>query len=496
MSFLEMKNITKSFPGVIALDSINFSADKGEVHAIVGENGAGKSTLIKILSGAYSPDSGEICLDGQKLDIRNPQIGRKSGVAVIYQELSLIPSLSVAENIFIGSLPKKGVFVNRKEMYERTKEAMKEIGSDIAPGRLVGTLSIAQQQIVEIAKVIIENSKIVIMDEPTALLPPKDVSALLEIVRKLRQKGVTVLYISHRLKEIFDIADRVTVFKDGRSVGMCNIQDVDEAKLVSMMIGRELSGESFWSKERAEMLKNAPIVLKVDDFKARGLSPEGVSFHLKQGEILGIAGLVGSGKSEIIQALFGGIQPKSGSVELFGNNVTKITTGESLKNHMGFLPADRKNTGLNLINNIRENISITNLKSICKFGLLNKKIERNKTKQLADKLRIKYSTIEQLVSTLSGGNQQKVVMAKWLMPNSKILMFDEPTRGVDVGARREIYTLMLDFCKQGGSIIMASGDIVELLGLCDRILVMGSGKFSGEFSHEEATENAVVAAMF
>ena len=497
MSYLEMRDITKVFPGVVALDHINFSAEKGEVHAIAGENGAGKSTLIKILSGAYTADGGEIWLDGKKITIDNPHHGRQQGIMVIYQELSLVPTTSIAENIFLGNLLNKGGFIERREMNRQASAALEKIGFGyLDPNRRVGTLSVAEQQAVEISKIIVEHAKIVVMDEPTALLPEKEVETLFSIIDKLKASGVTVIYISHRLKEIFQKCDRVTVFKDGKSVGTVKTDEISERDLVTMMIGREVSDESLWTPDRREKLKDAPIILEAKKMQHEKALGDGVDLLVHKGEILGVAGLVGCGKSMLVQTLFGAVPITGGELLINGKNVRHLNPSTAIRHGSGYLTADRKRTGLILPHSLRTNISLPGLKLVSKAGFFNFRQEKKRTQELADELQVKYHSMEQPANTLSGGNQQKIVMAKWLMLDCDVLMFDEPTRGVDVGARREIYKLILDYANKGGTVIMVSSDTNELLGLCDRIAVMADGRVVAEYPHEEATEDKIVHSMF
>ncbi|HOB11633.1 MAG TPA: sugar ABC transporter ATP-binding protein [Syntrophomonadaceae bacterium] len=495
MSYLHMKGISKSFPGVRALSNVDFEAEKGEVHAIAGENGAGKSTLIKILSGAYLPDEGQIFLDGKELSITDPHSGREQGISVIYQELSLIPNMTVAENIFLANMPKRLGAVKWQEMRQRSHDVLQEIGFDISPNAKVRDLSIVQQQAVEIAKILVEETKIVVMDEPTALLPPREVKTLFEVINKLRAKGVTVLYISHRLDELFQIADRITVLRDGTKIGTVKPQDINQDELIQMMIGRKPAERQYWKPERAEMLKNAPVVLEVEGL-GDGKNLKNVSLSVRKGEILGIAGLVGSGNSEILQCIFGAKQAVSGRIKIQGKEIKSFEPATSIKNSLAFLPADRKNLGLVLGMTIKRNISLTGLDQLSNFFVVKNHQENAVVDQLIKKLRIKSRSREQMVETLSGGNQQKVVMAKWLLPECQILMFDEPTRGIDVGARSEIYELMLEYVDQGGTIVMVSSDMQELLAVCDRIIVIGQGQVTAVFDHEEATEEKIGMAMF
>lgn len=494
MSYLEMKGITKRFMGVTALDQVSFSADKGEVHALAGENGAGKSTLMKILSGAYQPDEGEIFLNGKRLNINNPAAGRREGIMVIYQELSLVPHLSIAENVFLGNMPVKNGRLDWKKMNQETKKALDEIGFNLDPKALVSSLSIVQQQGVEIAKILVEDAKVVVMDEPTAILPPKEVGTLFRIIRMLQDRGVTILYISHRLEEIFQMAQHVTILKDGTTVGTVVPKDIDQPKLVSMMIGRETDDKIYWNPQEEARLQEAEIVLEAKNL-CFGNELNGVSLALRKGEILGIAGLVGSGKSEIVGGIFGEIPLDKGEITVRGTHF-KPSPSRSLKNSIGYLTADRKSKGLVLGMTIQENVTLTALHMTGKGILLNSNKERQATQEMIDALRIKCYGGEQPAGTLSGGNQQKVVMGKWILPNCQILLFDEPTRGIDVGARAEIYELMDHFTNEGGSVVVVSSDTQELLKICDRILVVSNGEFTAEFRRDEATEEKIVQAMF
>ena len=494
MSYLEMKGITKRFTGVTALDNVDFSAGKGEVHALAGENGAGKSTLMKILSGAYKPDQGDIYLDGRRLDIKDPCAGRQEGIMIIYQELSLIPHMSIAENVFLGNMPKKRMAVDWKTMNQRTKEALDELGFDLNPAALIKDLTIVQQQGVEIAKILVQNAKIVVMDEPTALLPPKEVETLFRVIRMLKERGVTIIYISHRLEEIFEMADYVTVLKDGRKAGVTQPCQITQKQLVSMMIGRETDDHIYWNEEKQRKLEGAETVLSIRRLGYKKVV-KNVSFDLRRGEILGFAGLVGSGKSQLAEGIFGAVDITEGDVYI-NNREVKPTPMNSLKNSMGFLTADRKAKGLVLGMSIQDNITLAALRLTSKGILLDSAAESAGAQEMIASLRIKCYGPQQPAATLSGGNQQKVVMGKWLLPKCQILIFDEPTRGIDVGARSEIYDLMHRFTERGGSIIVVSSDTQELLKICDRIKVVSNGEITGDFRRDQASEEKIVQAMF
>jgi ribose transport system ATP-binding protein len=488
-----MKGVVKTFPGVKALTGVDFEARKREVHALAGENGAGKSTLIKILSGAYTPDEGEIFLNGKPIKIRNPHEGRQQGISVIYQEMSLVPHISVAENIFLSRMPSRSLKLQWKEMNEKALEVLRKIGFDIDPTALVKNLSVVEQQAIEIARVLVEEAKIVVMDEPTALLPSREVSTLFREIETLRRGGITVIYISHRLDEIFTIADRVTVLKDGAKVGTVSPRDINKNELIQMMIGRKPMERILWEPSREEKTAKSPTILEVENIQC-DRKVRNVSFNLRKGEILGIAGLVGSGKSELVQSIFGGLSAK-GVVKL-KNKTLKKSPASSIANGIGFLPADRRNQGLVTKMTVEHNVTLASLDRISKTNVINSNKEKKVVLGLIDKLKIACYSKDQSVKTLSGGNQQKTIIARWLLPECEILIFDEPTRGIDVGARAEIYKLMAQFVEDGGSIIVVSSDLQELLAVCDRIIVMGQGRITGEFKHSEASEDKIVKAMF
>lgn len=493
MAFIEMQGISKRFPGVQALNKVSLDGNCGEVHALAGENGAGKSTLMKVLAGAYQPDEGSIVIDGNTVTISDPLIGKRLGIAAIYQELSLVPDLTVAENVFLSSMPAAGPNVNWRKMNNQTSSVLGDLGFDIDPTQRVRELSVTQQQAVEIAKVLVENAKIVIMDEPTALLPEHDVRTLFRVIRMLKEKGVLIFYISHRLPEIFEIADRVTVLKDGTYVGTVSPKSISRDGLIKMMIGREPSELVFWSAERHERNARAPIVLEAQDLCCKGVS--NASIALRRGEIVGVAGLIGSGKSELIRAIFGACRLQSGSVLVKGKKI-RPSPPRCIQLGIGFLPADRKREGLVLGMSVRSNITLSSLARASKYGVLRGNLENKAAETIVEKLHIRVASLAQMVRLLSGGNQQKVVLGRWLLPECSILLFDEPTRGIDVGARAEIYRLMIDFVENGGAILMSSSDMQELLTVCDRIVVMSQGRITAEFTHEEATEERIVGAMF
>ena len=482
---IEMKNITKRYPGVVALDKIKLQVRKGEVHALLGENGAGKSTLIKTLAGAIHPDEGEIIVEGQSYSQMEPKKAMELGIGVIYQEFNLIPYLTVANNIFLGNEPVKGTSIDEKICIEECKKVFKRLNIDLDPRAQVKTLSVAYQQLVEIAKAVSKNVKVLVMDEPTAALSGKEVDMLLDLVRKLREEGLSVIYISHRLEELFEVADRVTVMRDGQYVETIDIKDCTRPRLISAMVGREM-GETYPEGRYG----TGEVVLE-----AKGLTNEkiqDVSFKLHRGEILGFGGLVGAGRTEVARAIFGA-DKCLGEIYLEGKKVDIRRPEDAVRNGIAFITEDRKQQGLLMKLSIRENISVSNLKHMLKNGVsIDRKLEKDMAEKYREQLNIKTPSIEQLVSNLSGGNQQKVVLAKWLLTNSKIIIFDEPTRGIDVGVKFEIYQIMRDLAKEGISIIMISSDMPELLGVSDRIVVMKEGRLVGELTGDEIQQENVM----
>ncbi|MFQ3549873.1 MAG: sugar ABC transporter ATP-binding protein [Armatimonadota bacterium] len=485
---LEMKNISKSFPGVRALDNVSFKVAQGEVHALIGENGAGKSTLMKILAGAYSADSGEIILNKRKLHLKSPQQAIEEGISIIYQEFNLVPSLSVAENLFLGREPlvKKSNVINYSKLYSDTKKILNEIGLDINPKINVEDLSIAQQQMVEIAKATSRNSKIIAMDEPSATLTEHELERLFELIRKLKNNGVSIIYISHRLEEMFEIADRVTVLRDGLYIDTKNILDTNREEVIKMMVGREL-GEAI-PKKFAELGKT---LLEIKNLSKKGVV-ENISFNVKAGEIVGLVGLVGAGRTETARLIFGADKKTTGDIFINGEKVNIKSPVDAISKGIGLVNEDRKAQGLVLGMSVKENISLAYLDKLSLLGFIKASDEKSESAKYVNDLQIKTPSIDQEVQNLSGGNQQKVVLAKWLITNPKILIFDEPTRGIDVGAKTEIYQLMNRLAEAGNAIIMISSELPEVLGMSDRIIVMHEGKIAGELSREEATQEKIM----
>lgn len=485
---VDMQYICKAFGGVKALQDVCIQIMPGEIHALVGENGAGKSTLMKILSGAYTRDSGDILLKGEKVHINSPKDGINHGISVIYQEFALVGSLTVAENIFIDKLSDKGKLINWKKLHERARNVLDSLGfGNIPAGKQVSELSVAHQQVVEICKALARESSVLILDEPTAVLANSEVEQLFNLLKELRDKGVSIIYISHRLEEIFRLSDRITVMKDGTYVGTYETAAMDEQKLVSLMIGRTL--ESYFPPRESNI--GAPI-FKVENINA-GRAVKNVSFEVRQGEVLGVAGLVGSGRTETMRAIFGADQRDSGKIFLDGKQI-KITSPESaVKQGVGLLPEDRKAHGVLLKMPIRNNITLTRMKSFTgPFGIINKKQETDYINEMVKKLAIKIGSTENSADSLSGGNQQKVAIAKLLASDSKVLILDEPTRGVDVGAKIEIYKIINELVAQNYAVIMISSEMMEIIGMCDRAIVMRNGGIAGELTKDELTEQNLI----
>ena len=488
MYTLEMKNIYKSFGGVNALSDVSLSVEKGEVHALIGENGAGKSTLMKVLAGAIKKDSGEIVIDGKKQEYSTPKEALSAGVSVIYQELNLVPDLTVAENIFLDSIPAKGGFVSWKSMNEESRRLLEGLGTDISPKDRIADLPVARQQMVEIAKAIKNNSRIVVFDEPSAVLGVKDSEILFSEIEKLKQQGISVIYISHRLDEIMRITDRITVLRDGKYITTQNTKDMTLEKVVEAMTGKEYSS----IQDYVEYMKNDnEVVLEVQDICTKDLVKD-ISFQIKKGEVLGLAGLVGSGRTEIARAIFGADPKTKGKILMHGREI-KIKSPEDAKKHgIGFVLEDRKTQGLHIKRPIFENICITGLKKYKKAGLLRNKGEYAAADEFKEKLAIKMGDRRDPVDSLSGGNQQKVSIAKWLHIQPDVLILDEPTRGVDIGAKSEIYKLIENIRREGTAILLISSEFAEILNLSDRVIVIKRGEMAGEFTREQIQKDSSI----
>lgn len=486
-SFLHFKGITKEFPGVKALDTVSFSVKKGTIHALMGENGAGKSTLIKILAGIYTNFEGDIQLNGRDLKLKCPSDAQRNGISVVHQEIKLAETLSVTENIFLGNLIYKNGLVDWKAMEKKAKEMLADLGMDINVNSQVSSLTIAKKQIVEICKSIMHECSILVMDEPSATLTDKELDVLFNIMHKLADSGVTIIYISHRMEEIFSLADDITVLRDGKHIGTVPVTECDKGRLITMMVGRTISEE--FPKEQVEIGEE---VLRIEQFSRKGLF-EDVSFSLRKGEILGLSGLVGAGRTEVVRAILGIDKATSGKVFLRGEEIRNENFKQAIERGLGLIPEDRKRQGAVQISSIKENICMISMEKIIQFGLINKELEERYADEYMEKLKIAAPDTNVEVQYLSGGNQQKVVIAKWLMEESDIIIMDEPTRGIDVGAKTEIYKLMCQLVKNGKSIIMISSEMPEILGMCDRIVVMHEGNQVGELEASEATQEAIMA---
>lgn len=487
-NMLDMSGICKSFGGIHALKDVDFSLKKGEIHALVGENGAGKSTLMKILSGAYTADEGQISIDGKKIHFNNPMDGIKHGISVIYQELALMGDLTVAENIFIDNLNEGKRIINWKKLHADTQKLLDELDfGHIPANKETRKLSVAYQQIVEICKALSRNSTILVLDEPTSVLSAREAEQLFGLLRRLRDGGTSIIYISHRLDEIFAICDRATVLRDGENVDTVRISDIDEKKLVNMMIGRELS---YYFPARQSSI--GETVFEVSGVN-RGNTVKNVSFYVREGEVFGISGLVGSGRTETLMAILGEDKRDGGKIRINGREVNIRSPIDALKRGVSLLPEDRKTQGVFLNLPIAHNVSISGIKSLSNAaGVINRKNERSMVENLVDKLRIKLRSAQDDCSSLSGGNQQKVAISKLLGANCKVLLFDEPTRGVDVGAKIEIYKIINDLVGEGYAIIMISSEMQEIIGMCDRVAVMRNGEIAGELTKEDISEENLI----
>lgn len=485
---LRMTGITKCFPGTLALDKVQLTCEKGKVHILLGENGAGKSTLMKIISGVYTRDEGTVWYDGQEVNFTNVRQSMEAGISMIHQELNLLPERTIAQNIYLGHEPMvkglKGV-IDYKKMVKDSRELMDRLGLDLDPNILVKKLSIAQMQMVEVVKALSKEVKLVIMDEPTSSLTDREIDKLFEIVEKLKRDNVAIIYISHRMDEIKRIGDCVTVMRDGQYIDTVDVEDMDLDTLISMMVGRKI--ENMYERHYREPGK---VIFETKDLS--GWRFRNVNINVREGEIVSLSGLIGAGRTEIAKAVFGDEPIEHGSYTLYGKQITRTTPVKSVRNSMGYLSEDRKAEGLVLQMPIKENLVAASLTKVFKGGVLRSGPEDEIGKKYVAELRIATPNAEKLVGELSGGNQQKVVIAKWLLNEPDIIILDEPTRGIDVGAKRDIYLLLGKLVQQGKAVIMISSEIPELMGVCDRIMVMCEGNFSGEVTRDEFSQERIM----
>ena len=484
---IEMRGIDKSFGSNQVLKQAGFTLESGEVHALMGENGAGKSTLMKILTGVYTKDAGTVLVDGKEVNYKNPQEAEKAGIVFIYQELNVMFDLTVEENLFMGKeIHGKFGICDKKAMQKKAQEALNILGVNISPKTVMAELSVGQQQMVEICKALMADAKVIIMDEPTAALTQSETAALFKVIESLRKKGVSMVYISHRMEEIFELCDRITVLRDGSYIGVKNIPETNMNEIGKMMIGREI-GERYPSRN----VKIGKEVLKVKELTRKGTFHD-VNFSVRAGEVLGVSGLMGAGRTEIMQAIFGNLSYESGTIEIDGKEVKISNPRQAMEHGIGFITEDRKTEGLMLDKSIRENISLCNLRRISKSSVISREAEKNMVAEAIKDLHIKCFGSYHECNNLSGGNQQKVVLAKWILTNPKILILDEPTRGVDIGAKKEIYSIINKLAAQGVAIIMVSSELPEVLGMSDNIMVVREGEVRGIISYEEANQERVM----
>ncbi|MDF1756084.1 MAG: sugar ABC transporter ATP-binding protein [Verrucomicrobiales bacterium] len=487
MPLLEVKDIGKTFPGVRALHRVNFSIEKGEVISLIGENGAGKSTLMKILAGVQHPSEGTIILEGKPITLNSVESGLAAGIALIHQELNLATNLSAGANIFLGREPVKRGFIDEAAIQERAEKYLDMVGLTIDPTTEVGDLTIGKQQLVEIAKALSINAKVLIMDEPTSSLSQKETAKLFDVVDDLRSRGVSVVYISHRLSEVIRLSDRVVVLRDGENAGELQKDEITHDKMVSMMVGRDLS--QFYDHSPG---KTGKPLLEVKDLISPRFPTCRVNFSIKAGEIVGMAGLVGAGRTEVLETIFGITPALGGSIKIDGTELTIATPREAIAVGLALVPEDRKEQGLVLDMEVGENLSLASIKRDASYGFRNPEKEDEIATKMIDRMRIKTPSANQVVRYLSGGNQQKVVLGKWLAMNPKILFLDEPTRGIDIGAKQEIYALMEELSDRGVAILFVSSEMEEILGMSDRTLVMHEGLITGELKRDELSEEAIM----
>ena len=486
---LQLKNIRKEFPGVLALDDVSLEAKAGSVHALMGENGAGKSTLIKILAGAYSKDQGTILFDNKEVNIDNPNDSLNLGIKVVYQEIALIPEFTVAENIFLEKFPVNSLgIVNWKKLYNDCNNLLKKIGFNLNVKAKVVDLSISEQQIVEIARAIFQNALVVVMDEPTSSLTPNEIEKLFEVIENLKKNNIAIIYITHKIDEIFKIANEVTVLRDGKLISNRDINDTSEEILIQDMVGRKV--EQKFERPNKSFDK---VLMNIKNISTKSKLKD-ISFDLYKGEILGFFGLMGAGRTELAKAIYGYDNISNGSIEVDGQILKKFNTQTMVKNGVGYVTEDRKGEGIIKDMNLRENMSLPSLEIFEKFFTINKSKEKKISNQYIDKFEVKTPSSERLITLLSGGNQQKILLSRWLIRNLKIIILDEPTRGVDIGAKTEILRLINDLAKDGLSVILMTSEMNDLLTLSDRIIVMAGGKISKEFNRNDATQEEIFKA--
>lgn len=494
---LEMKGITKEFPGVKALDNVTFAVKKGEIHALCGENGAGKSTLMKVLSGVYPTGTyeGEILINGQKMDFKNIKESQAAGISIIYQELALVEDLSIAENLFLGHDLMRKSIINWNEIYKQSFGVLKKVGLDIDPQTKISQLTVGKQQLVEIAKAFTKKTDLLILDEPTAALTESDVSLLVKLLNELRDQGVTCIYISHKLGEVMEIADSVTILRDGQTIATEMIKDMTEEKIITKMVGRKLT-ELFPYESREIGHENLLEVINYSAYDQSGKSiVSNINFNLKKGEIIGFSGLMGAGRSELFISLFGALNGRNeGVVKINGNSVSIKQPLDAIKAGLAYVSEDRKRYGLILGMDIIKNTTLIALDRVTKLNIINQALEVKNAHDISQQMKLKAPNLDIEVGKLSGGNQQKVVLSKWIMNNPKILILDEPTRGIDVGAKYEIYKIMNLLLKQGVGIILISSELPEVLGMSDRVFVMNQGRITGEFTRDEVTQEKVMTS--
>lgn len=486
-ALLEVLGISKSFPGVRALHEVGFSVDRGEVVALLGENGAGKSTLMKILAGVQPADRGEISIDGKMVKVSSVEEGLAQGIALIHQELNLATNLSVGANIFLGREPKKRGLIDEKTIAAESRKYLDKVGLDVPPETLVGDLTIGKQQLVEIAKALSTDARILIMDEPTSSLSQRETGRLFEVVKDLRGNGVSIVYISHRLAEVIELADRVVVLRDGENAGELKKDEVTHDTMVSLMVGRDLS--QFYAHMP---LDAGEMVLSVSGLRTPVHPGHELNFELKAGEIVGLAGLVGAGRTELLESLFGIAPAVGGTIEVNGAAVTISNPRDAIEAGLALVPEDRKQQGLILDMAVADNLSLVSLERDQRKGFLNFDAENAISKEMVERMRIKTPSDRQIVRFLSGGNQQKVVIGKWLAMKPGVLLLDEPTRGIDIGAKQEIYALMEELAEQGVAILFVSSEMEEVLGMADRVLVMHEGQLTGELKRDQMSEEAIL----